>query len=420
MELKNNLFIIGAAMKFERKQRQIPQDELAKIIDVNQSTVSRIENGDSSISIEYYEKALSHFNIYLNVDEYHFEEKLFHLYEHFDSMSKEEIDSISQEVNAYEKLNVSDFFIKKLIQVCLDLHQNNISDFYIHMEYLLNIEDIFQNKSDYIHQVMKGYYHHFKRNFIQADQIFKEACIFSHQLTFTDHVFDFIYANNNLILRRYRLSQHYILNLLRQYNQSKNAYKELTTTRLLGLIYYFDSNYEDTVQEFKKCLNQEILEKVPDLKKQSNFFIGTSYVALNQYQNAIPYFMDNIEHHLGRKTLSYDYAYLLYCLKKTNLDDQFNYYKNQLVEREIVKKKVNQVFINLLMIESESIDIEFFIKHFNLLYQNIFQHDDRYHHTKLIFSLVKEELWKKRRYAIYKQLNEVILRIRTGGCDCEL
>jgi len=55
---------IGDAIRQMREKRGYSQDELAEIMEVNRSTISKIENGKFSFSIDY----LSKFSWFLNFD----------------------------------------------------------------------------------------------------------------------------------------------------------------------------------------------------------------------------------------------------------------------------------------------------------------------------------------------------------------
>lgn len=55
---------IGESIRESREKRGYSQDELAEIMEVNRSTISKIENGKFSISIDYIVK----FGWYLDFD----------------------------------------------------------------------------------------------------------------------------------------------------------------------------------------------------------------------------------------------------------------------------------------------------------------------------------------------------------------
>jgi transcriptional regulator with XRE-family HTH domain len=55
---------MGQNIKEIREKRGYSQDELAEIMEVNRSTISKIENGKFSFSIDY----LSKFSFFLNFD----------------------------------------------------------------------------------------------------------------------------------------------------------------------------------------------------------------------------------------------------------------------------------------------------------------------------------------------------------------
>ena len=55
---------IGECIRESREKRGYSQDELAEIMEVNRSTISKIENGKFSISIDYIVK----FGWYLDFD----------------------------------------------------------------------------------------------------------------------------------------------------------------------------------------------------------------------------------------------------------------------------------------------------------------------------------------------------------------
>ena len=62
--LKNCRLKMGQNIRQIREKRGYSQDELAEIMEVNRSTISKIENGKFSFSIDY----LSKFSFFLNFD----------------------------------------------------------------------------------------------------------------------------------------------------------------------------------------------------------------------------------------------------------------------------------------------------------------------------------------------------------------
>jgi len=59
---RKNRLEIGKALRLIREKRGYSQDHLADLMNVSRSTISKIENGKFSISIDY----LSKLSIYLN------------------------------------------------------------------------------------------------------------------------------------------------------------------------------------------------------------------------------------------------------------------------------------------------------------------------------------------------------------------
>lgn len=55
---------IGGFIKNNRVKKGLSQDELSSLMDISRSTISKIENGKFSISVDYLEK----FSFYLDFD----------------------------------------------------------------------------------------------------------------------------------------------------------------------------------------------------------------------------------------------------------------------------------------------------------------------------------------------------------------
>jgi transcriptional regulator with XRE-family HTH domain len=53
--------ILGNEIKAVREKRGLSQEQLAEMMDINRSTISKIENGKFSITVDY----LARFSIYL-------------------------------------------------------------------------------------------------------------------------------------------------------------------------------------------------------------------------------------------------------------------------------------------------------------------------------------------------------------------
>jgi DNA-binding XRE family transcriptional regulator len=54
--IQENRLKIGDSIREMREQRGYSQDELAEIMEVNRSTISKVENGKFSLSIDYLSK----------------------------------------------------------------------------------------------------------------------------------------------------------------------------------------------------------------------------------------------------------------------------------------------------------------------------------------------------------------------------
>lgn len=59
--IQENRELIGKQIRIIREKRGYNQDELAEIMKVNRSTISKIENGKFSVTIDY----LAKFSLYL-------------------------------------------------------------------------------------------------------------------------------------------------------------------------------------------------------------------------------------------------------------------------------------------------------------------------------------------------------------------
>lgn len=60
--IKENREVIGKQLREFREKKGYSQDELAEIMDINRSTISKIETGKFAITIDYFVK----FSWYLN------------------------------------------------------------------------------------------------------------------------------------------------------------------------------------------------------------------------------------------------------------------------------------------------------------------------------------------------------------------
>ncbi len=410
-----NLFLIGNVVRVERNFNHISQHDLAKVLNINQSTVSRIENGDPSINYKNYLDELTYFGINLSAPSQKLEAYLFEIYQLMDLIETEKVNDIYKNIIKLKKLNIFDYYTKKLIIACYNLYHKNMDIFNQYMKHIMEIEEIFTDKTKFMYLIIKGYYYHLNRMFLKADDIFHEVKSLEYNDQIEDNLYHYIHAFNHIILRRYHLAHIYLIKLSRIYNHLGNNYKEMMTKRLLGILYYSDSLYHETIQVFSTCLsNKLVIEKNPFLRTQFNSYLGSSHLALKHYKQAIPYFKDNINQQNEDRFLVYSYAYLFYCLKKTNNESEFISYKKQMMKEAFFKEKATRTLIQLFADYHKLIDYHAFSQNFNILYQNIFQYHDLYQHTKLIFLLTKDELWKQRKYLLYKQLNEVILKMRIG------
>lgn len=62
--IRDHRFKIGDALKNIREKKGYSQDELAEIMNVNRSTISKIENGKFNLSIDY----LCKFSLFLDFE----------------------------------------------------------------------------------------------------------------------------------------------------------------------------------------------------------------------------------------------------------------------------------------------------------------------------------------------------------------
>lgn len=67
--VKNYRLKMGNAIKMEREKKGLSQDELAEKMNVNRSTISKIENGKFSFSIDYLAKFFWHLGVEFELKE---------------------------------------------------------------------------------------------------------------------------------------------------------------------------------------------------------------------------------------------------------------------------------------------------------------------------------------------------------------
>ena len=63
-QIKNYRLKLGDKIRFVREQRGYSQEQLAEMMNINRSTISKIENGKFSITVDY----LIRFSIFLDYE----------------------------------------------------------------------------------------------------------------------------------------------------------------------------------------------------------------------------------------------------------------------------------------------------------------------------------------------------------------
>ena len=63
-KIKDFRFKLGEKIRHVREQRGYSQEQLAEVMDINRSTISKIENGKFSITVDY----LVRFSIFLDYE----------------------------------------------------------------------------------------------------------------------------------------------------------------------------------------------------------------------------------------------------------------------------------------------------------------------------------------------------------------
>lgn len=415
MKFNYDLKKIGKLIQIERKSKNHSQLDLANMNSVNQSTISRIEKGDKSISLDLYEGILNSYSLKLESESNIIFNLLEDIYFFMNYNYEDKLLNAYSEVLTFDKLSYKEYSIKKLIEGLYYIALNHINKLYILNDYLIQCEFMYDSKTLKYYYLVLGYNSYFKRKYVKACEYFQNGLKFINNNE--DSLFIYIYSYNNIILRRYEIASIYLSKSLEYNEKINNEFRVYHIKRLLGFIHFHNSNYNSALKLFLGCFeNNDYLNTTKFIRAQVNLYTAVSYMFMNNYKEAIKHLNDIIENRLTNKYIELIYTYIFICFKKTDDDRLLNQYKKKFNDEKIDNNK-REMAKYLLMIYDDNYSFNY--DNFNYIYENEYA-NELFIHTIIIYKLIALKLWKKRKYGMYKTLNDIIIKQKYRGINYEI
>lgn len=403
-----NLKELGLIIKQERKFRKWSQQDLARYVEVDQATISRVERGSDLITFDVYKKVCSQIGV--KVNENH-EEELTRLF-----------DGFYQTICDYDQEACRTWYQKHIIDNPTVYHNELpvlklIKAFYY---YLFNQKDDLDQQLAEMMKIEDQYTGYYKMRYLQvlggkdlvrtinleeSHRCIEEAYYYMIDHQIVDGFLYYMYGWTSFVMGNHATSVIACYESKKYFEARHNDYRLTGIQYLLGCIELNDGNYKDSLKIFLDCRANESF----CLKNTLNFYllhglIGINFMYLKEYDLAIENLQMVFEKTNDPKAL----FFLLVCLKLSNQHEKLKQYLIDITHlKHIDHKRYRKIFSQeskLDLFENTMIkEIEDIIKKHNLSNFSFF-----------IMKETLEEVYRLRQYTIYKNLFDVYLSLRVG------
>lgn len=410
----------GTIIKLFRECEGLSQKQLSDLFQVNQSNISRIE-GNDDLMFDLQERVLNYFGIY-DIKDQGIIQTCFHkisqgAYYHFPNV----VNQSYQKLNQIKEVNFNDYLLK----------QHAIAMYLIYSEQFKELKELLRKLECFLpffDDILKQNYHFLQGASLQREhkimesyQHFLESYRLMEELKIYHGPLMVMMVTINLFFKHYGSSYTICLRAIKQTYRDHNLYRRSLLEFNLGMIFFFEGHFEEAIPYILQLYrNEQVLKDSFFLKHQCNSLLGVSYLILGDYEQALVYLTDSIDHPITEIFIEYTFWYTLYCFKQLKNKEKFEYYYNQIKEKPIYQDQAIKTFIDVLLPYEEHQENQLLFENLDYLYKEIFCKVEKVNLNRTLFLHLFDNLWEEKQYTHYKNINEMLIKLKLGSVQYEL
>ncbi len=403
IKLIDDLKEVGFTLKNIRKNKDMPQQDLANMVGVDQATVSRIEKGHQNITLEVYEKVLNGLNLslYRNI-EFNYQEYLTQLYAALECNDLISIKKIYQKAKRRRKIYYEDYPHHLLLLSYNYMANYRMIDLKKAIFELESFKNSFQGLFLLRYYHVVGIYNLMLNQYDIAASYFENAYNYCEKYTNLDGLLYYHYAWSQYMLLNFTTSLLALAKARIYFRQKNNEIRVMDISNLIGMIHLNDGNYDESEKIFSNCFRNVRYMQNKDNNYTIHRNLALTYFYQGNNEKAI-YFLENLFKNEQYRTKTVIF-FLLLSLKQTNNPKFQDYFE--------ICQKINAPFINkILDIFQQDIyqifnnaslkDLELMINKYHI-----------YSFIKWIIDNASNDIYALRKYSTYKNLFDKFLELR--------
>jgi transcriptional regulator with XRE-family HTH domain len=407
---------IGAVIRIMRQTQRYSQQDFSSMMEVNQSTISRIENGDQNLSFDLYIRCLEFFKLELKEADFIIEQTFHSILEACLNNDSQAVKERFDWMNNRNSYSIIDFLYLKIASVFMLSHFDRYTELVEVAELLSQLTFLFTPKMTLYFHMVKAYALLHQQKHEGSIIEFQKAYEVMVELNIKEPILYIIYGLNNISMRRYGTAL-ICLNEAYKVIPQDISYGYHTVLKHLGTLHVYAGNYEDAIPFLEEFYNnKELLTSTFYFKQQLDSFLGVSYLELGNYEEAKKYLLDGVKEHAVESITETCYYLSFYLLRLIQDKDQYEHYYKQLQQEPFYQNETVQKMMNALF-QLDGVNLDSFIKYFNLIKEQVLTHNLKYVFSRTIFSLYGESIWNKRQYKHYKSYYDILFRSRFNNLN---
>jgi DNA-binding XRE family transcriptional regulator len=395
-----------------RQHHGFTQQQFSEKINVNQSTISRIENGDENISLDLYLTCIKYFGLHVIDDQPKVKEAVYTILDAGLNNDSERVKASFKNIEDLNEYSIQDYFYLHIAKIFLYAHVDRYKELVEIAEFLQKFTFVYDEELQLFNHIAQAYALSHNQKIQEAFGERQKAFELMIQLQIQLPILYLTYGLDNIMVRRYNTAAISFYNGYKTLPHDLEHWGFYNIIKNMGTLQLFEGDYKEALANLTQTYN---LHKMRDItfyfRQQLDSFIGLAHLKLEQYEQALAYFKDGIEVGTIDSITETCYYYSFFICRELKLKEEYDGLWKQFMESKHFENELMQKIIAYFF-AFDGVDLEAFIKDFNTIYQQVFKNPMTNVFTRALFTFYGEAIWKMRQYRSFKQFYDVILQTK--------
>lgn len=407
-----NRRMLGLLIKSLRQAHHLSQSIFADSIDVNQSTVSRVEKGDENITIEIYSQCLSAFSIHTDVNDPSIDTTFHELLDGCLNNDGERVKENHRFIQTRGSYSIHDFFYSRVAQGFYYSFFDHYNELESLSKFLDHFHFIYTAELELYCHMIHGYHFLHQQKHRESMDYFQKAYEIMVSEDLKVPTLLIIYALNNISLQQFSTAK---ISLNSAFKVVQNgSYAFYTLLKHLGTQCVFAGDYRRTIIFLTICeKNQAFLNSTFYFSQQVNYYLGIAHYMTGAIEESLNYFNRSIQSDRYPLYTAFSFCFILHILRNRNdrngYEEVLRLLKNhQLYQDEAILNLVNDFF------DFNGFNLDGFLKDYEQLEETIFKKPTNLVFVRFLMTNFSKHIWSHRKYKLYKSFFDLILHSYFG------